>query len=79
MIKVDNPDKAAAVIQNKLGTADFEVMQNGVIKLFSRIEHPSKISSSLFAAGLEIEQFTPMGEDLESYFTKRIGGGVPHV
>lgn len=79
MIKVDNPDKAAAVIQNELGTADFEVMQNGVIKLFSRIEHPSKISSSLFAAGLEIEQFTPMGEDLESYFTKRIGGGVPHV
>lgn len=74
-IKVDNPDKAATVIQNQLGTTDFEVMPNGAIKLYSRIEKPSEISSALFSAGLEIEQFMPMGEDLESYFTKRIGGG----
>jgi len=72
-IKVSDPGKATAVIQNELGTADFEVMQDGAIKLYSPIEQPSKISSLLFSAGLEIEKFTPMGEDLESYFTKRIG------
>lgn len=72
-IKVDDPNKATAVIQNELGTADFEVMPDGAIKLYSRIEQPSRISSALFSAGLEIEQFMPMGEDLESYFTKRIG------
>lgn len=59
-------------------TTDFEVMQDGAIKLYNGIEHPSKISSALFSAGLEIERFTPMGDDLESYFTKRIGGH-PHV
>jgi ABC-2 type transport system ATP-binding protein len=74
LIKVDNPDKAAAVIQNELGTTDFEVMQDGAIKLYGRLERPGKVSSALFSAGLEIEKFMPMGEDLESYFTKRIGG-----
>lgn len=77
-IKVNDPSMAAAVIQNKLGTTDFEVMQDGAIKLYNRIEQPSIISSMLFSAGLEVEKFTPMGEDLESYFTKRIGGN-PHV
>ncbi|QMV41165.1 ABC transporter ATP-binding protein [Cohnella cholangitidis] len=74
-IKVDDPNKATAVIQNELDTADFEVMPDGAIKLYSRIEKPGRISSALFSAGLEIERFMPMGEDLESYFTKRIGGG----
>jgi len=77
-IKVDDPGKATAVIQNELGTADFEVMQDGTIKLYSRIEQPGKVSTALFSAGLEIEKFMPMGEDLESYFTKRIGGN-PNV
>lgn len=73
-IKADDPDKAATVIQNELHTNDFEVMPDGAIKLFGRIEQPGKVSSTLFSAGLEIEQFMPMGEDLESYFMKRIGG-----
>ncbi|GIP24612.1 ATP-binding cassette domain-containing protein [Paenibacillus sp. J22TS3] len=77
-IQVNDPGKAAAVIQNELGTADFEVLQDGAIKLYSQMEKPSHLSSALFSAGLEIEKFMPMGEDLESYFTKRIGG-TPHV
>lgn len=77
-IKADNPDKAATVIQNELRTNDFEVMPDGAIKLYGHMEQPGKVSSALFSAGLEIEQFMPMGEDLESYFMKRIGG-VGHV
>ncbi|MCM3038588.1 ATP-binding cassette domain-containing protein [Paenibacillus motobuensis] len=77
-IKVNDPGMAAAIIQNELGTTDFEVMQDGAIKLYNHIEQPGKISSVLFSAGLEVEKFTPMGDDLESYFTKRIGGS-PHV
>ncbi len=74
-IKVDDPGKAAAVIQSELGTTDFEVMQNGSIKLFGRLDKPGQISAMLFSAGLEVEAFMPIGEDLESYFKKRIGGG----
>ncbi|RJE84739.1 ATP-binding cassette domain-containing protein [Paenibacillus sp. 1011MAR3C5] len=77
-IKVNDPGTAAAIIESELGTSDFEVMQDGAIKLYSCIEKPSNVSSALFSEGLEIEAFTAMGEDLESYFTKRIGGN-PHV
>lgn len=73
-IKSDNPDKAVTVIQNELNTHDFEVMPDGAIKLFGRFGQPAEISSVLFSAGVQIEQFMPMGEDLESYFMKRIGG-----
>lgn len=62
------------VIQNELGTTDFEVMPDGVIKLYGYREQPGKVSTALFSAGLTIEQLMPMGEDLESYFMKRIGG-----
>ncbi|MBW7454925.1 ATP-binding cassette domain-containing protein, partial [Paenibacillus sepulcri] len=73
-IKVNDPAKAASVIQNKLATTDFEVMPGGVIRLYALLEHPGRISTALAASGLEIEEFMPMGEDLESFFTKRIGG-----
>lgn len=73
-IKADQPDRAAMVIQNELGTTDFEVMPDGVIKLYGYREQPGKVSMALFSAGLTIEQFMPMGADLESYFMKRIGG-----
>lgn len=77
-IVVDDPGKAAAVMQSELGTADFEVMQDGGIKLFGCVDKPAKVSSALFQAGLEVERFMPMGDDLESYFKKRIGG-AQHV
>ncbi len=73
-IKVNHPKQAAEVIERKLGTTEFEVMSDGIIRLFRYLEHPGKVSSVLAASGLEIEQFMPMGEQLESYFVQRIGG-----
>lgn len=73
-IQVDDPGKAVAVIQNDLGELDFEVLQDGAIKVYSKMEEPSHISSALFSAGLKVRKFMPMGEDLESYFMKVIGG-----
>jgi len=73
-IKVDNPEKAATIIETRLKTNDFEVMPNGVIKLFDSIDESGKLSSILVYENLVIEEFMPMGQDLESYFMKRIGG-----
>ncbi|WP_368652818.1 ABC transporter ATP-binding protein [Ornithinibacillus sp. 4-3] len=73
-IKVNNPEKATTIIETTLSTNDFEVMPDGCIKLFGYVDAPGKISSILVKEGLVIEQFMPMGQDLESYFMKRIGG-----
>lgn len=73
-IKVNDPGKAAAVIEGELAASEFEVMPDGTIKLYRYVDTPGKVSVALTAAGLVIEQFMPMGEDLETYFTSRIGG-----
>jgi ABC-2 type transport system ATP-binding protein len=71
-IKVDDPDKAAAVIENQLASPEYEVMPDGAIKLFAYAGTPGKVSTTLSKAGLVIEQFMPMGENLETYFTNLI-------
>ncbi|MET3320312.1 UNVERIFIED_ORG: ABC-2 type transport system ATP-binding protein [Peribacillus simplex] len=73
-IKVDNTEKAATIIETTLSTNDFEVMPDGGIRLFKYLNQPGIVSTTLVNEGLVIEQFMPMGQDLESYFTNRIGG-----
>ncbi|MGG4166396.1 ABC transporter ATP-binding protein [Rossellomorea vietnamensis] len=73
-IKVDNPNKAATVIENHFSTQEFEVMPDGTIRLFAYVDVPGEVSQILTREGLVIEQFMPMGEDLETYFSHRIGG-----
>lgn len=73
-IKVDNPDKATTIFEIKLGTTHYEVLPDGTIKLFAYLNTPGKVSKTLCNEGLIIEEFMPMGEDLETYFTNLIGG-----
>ncbi|WP_099157733.1 ABC transporter ATP-binding protein [Virgibacillus ndiopensis] len=74
-IKVNNPNKAATVIERHFETQDFEVMPDGSIRLFASVDLPGQVSKALADEGLVIEQFMPMGEDLETYFANRIGSG----
>lgn len=73
-IKVDDPNKAATVIENHFSTQEFEVMPDGTIRLFAYVDVPGEVSKILTSEGLVIEEFMPMGEDLETYFSHRIGG-----
>ncbi|MED0986822.1 ABC transporter ATP-binding protein [Bacillus paramycoides] len=73
-IKVDNTEKATTIIETILSTTDYEVMPDGVIRLYTHLNQPGMVSKILATEGLIIEQFQSMGQDLESYFTKLIGG-----
>ncbi len=73
-IRVDDASKAAAVLERQLGTQDYEVLQDGTIKLYSLHRDVRRVSMALTSNGLVIEYFAPGGDDLETYFTKRIGG-----
>jgi len=75
-IKVSLPERAAAILERELATTAFEVMADGTIRLYAHLEQPAQVSAALVAGGLALEQFMPMGEDLESYFAARIGGGA---
>lgn len=73
-IKVDNQSKCATVLEAELGIADFEVMPDGTIKLYSHLDDIQKVSKAITKNNLIIEHFSQMGDDLESYFTKLVGG-----
>ncbi|WP_062051121.1 ATP-binding cassette domain-containing protein [Bacillus sp. JCM 19034] len=73
-IKVNNPKLASTVLETKLKTTKFEVHSEGILKLYQFTEEPQLVSTVLVKAGLVIEEFTPAGDDLETYYTRLIGG-----
>lgn len=73
-IKVDDPSKGATVLEAELGIADFEVMPDGTIKLYSHLDDIQKVSKAITKNNLIIEHFSQTGDDLEGYFTKLVGG-----
>ncbi|GGB69060.1 ABC transporter ATP-binding protein [Fictibacillus barbaricus] len=73
LIKVDNVNRAATILENELKTNEFEVKHDGTIKLYALLDEVRQVSQSLTNNGLIIEQMTPMGKDLESYFTSIVG------
>lgn len=73
-IKVDQPQLAVTVIEEKLQTNDFEVMPDGTIKLYSYLDDVRTVSRTLTNNDLILEHLSQNGDSLESYFTKRIGG-----
>jgi ABC-2 type transport system ATP-binding protein len=75
-IKVDDASKAAVVLNTKLQTGNFEVLPNNVIKLYDYLDNAGKVSKVLSGEGISVEEIMPMGDELENYFSKVIGGSL---
>ncbi|EDS78633.1 bacitracin transport ATP-binding protein BcrA [Clostridium botulinum C str. Eklund] len=72
-IKVDDISKASVILNQKLSTLNFEVLTNNVIKLYDYVDKSSSVCKVFIEEGILVEQFMPMGESLEEYFSKIIG------
>ncbi|MBU8790564.1 MULTISPECIES: ATP-binding cassette domain-containing protein [Oceanobacillus] len=73
-IKVDDPIMGATVLEQNLSTTDFEVMQDGTLKLYKYLDDVRNVSRALTNHGLVIEHLSQNGDSLESYFSKLVGG-----
>ncbi len=73
-IKVDNAASAAVIINKKLNTSNFNVLPHNIIKLYDYIDDSGKVTEILVREGITVKQIMPMGEELETYFAKVIGG-----
>lgn len=71
-LRVDDVTKAVLVIENELGTHNFEVLEDNSIKLAAYVNDPAKVSRILREHHIQIEQLTPKHDTLEEYFTKLI-------
>ena len=73
-LEVGDAAKAAAVLQSRLGTDQFQVQPGNVILLFDHLDDPAPVSAALAAAGIPILAMERKGAALEDYFLKLIGG-----
>lgn len=74
-LEVDDPAKAAAVLQSVLGTDRFEVLPGGIIQLYDYLDDPKQASYALTQNGVALLAMEQKGADLEAYFLSLIGGG----
>ena len=69
-----NDDPAAlAVLQNKLGIHECDVLKDGSVRLFERLDELPLISRTLYENGLVPVELHTHEADLESYYIKLVG------
>ena len=78
-VTVDDTARASVVLEQTLGSADYEVLPGGVIRLYTCLDHPETVTSALARHGVAILGVENRGAELEDYFLKLIGGGVRHA
>jgi len=73
-VEVDAPDRALALLGDRLGIASIE-RADGVLRIADAADRAPDIARVLVAAGLELRRLDPVREDLEAWFIRRTGGG----
>ena len=67
-IKVDDVNKAAAILETELSTNNFKVLPDGTIKLYDYVDNSRLVSSTLTKQNIIIDQIMPNESNLEEYF-----------
>jgi ABC-2 type transport system ATP-binding protein len=73
-VKVDSTEKASAVIENKLGSTRYEVLNGNEIRIFEYIDKPEIVAETLINSGIKLYSLNQLGANLENYFIDLIGG-----
>ena len=73
-VTVDDPAKAAGVLERELGAAAFEVLPGNVIRLHEFLDAPQKVVLALTQGGVGLSNVENRSANLEEYFLKLIGG-----
>ncbi|MBX4262209.1 ABC transporter ATP-binding protein (plasmid) [Clostridium estertheticum] len=74
LIKVDDTSKATVIIENKLGSMEYEVLNRNEIRLYQHIDTPEIVSETLINNGIKLFSINNSGLNLEEYFVNLIGG-----
>ena len=72
-IHTDNDAVALAVLQNQLGIENCDVLKDGSLRLFERLDELPLISKTLYENGLIPVTLHVHEADLESYYMKLVG------
>ncbi|MDP4091448.1 MAG: ATP-binding cassette domain-containing protein [Bacillota bacterium] len=74
VVKVDNAEKAAVILEKQLGCKRFEVLGGNEIRIFDLMDKPEVVSKALIENGVLLYVLNQIGANLENYFIDLIGG-----
>ncbi|AKN30993.1 bacitracin ABC transporter ATP-binding protein [Clostridium carboxidivorans P7] len=72
-LKVRNASDVSIILENEIGIKDYEIFPDDIIKIYDEFDS-EKITLTLAKHNIGIKEILPMGEALEDYFTKLVGG-----
>lgn len=75
-IQTTDERRAAVLIEQELGTKDYQIMGNGSLRLYQYLDTPEKVNACLLSNGVGVKTVTLSGDNLEDYFLKLTGGEV---
>ena len=73
-LTVADAARAAQALEQSLDILDYEVLPGNVIRLYSHLDEPARVTRALVEAGVALESIEQKGANLEDYFLKLIGG-----
>ena len=73
-IKTANAQKALMVLEEKLHTDNFQLMPDGIIRLYDYLNNLEAVASALSEANILVTGLSVSGDTLEDYFLSKIGG-----
>jgi len=73
-ITVDNASKAAVVIETVLGIRDYKQVSGNELRVYQYLEDPTELNFRLNQNGVRVSRVAEVGDSLEDYYTKLIGG-----
>ena len=75
-ITVDDVEKAAVVLETKLGIRNYKRVSGNELRIYDLSEDPAEISYQLNTTGVRVTSIQEVGDSLEDYYTNIIGGAA---
>lgn len=74
-LKVSDAVKGAMLIENRLHSTSYEVVEDNVLRVFEYVDNPNVINSLFVQEGIQVYECSVSQESLEDYFNEKIQGG----
>src|SRR5690625_1595660 len=74
--QVSNDNKAIMLLENNFGIIDYEVHDEGYIRVYSHLGEQGKLNKVFVENDIEVLQINISEDRLEDYFTRLVWGGV---
>ena len=75
-IVVNDVQKAAALLETALSIRNYKQVSSNELRVYEHLDNPAECTFTLVSGGVRVSAIHEVGDSLEDYFKRIIGGGV---